>query len=204
MIATRKQWDDDRVKGAIHTVVAALGRFPSNSDLAEIGRGDLANQIRRRGGVLHWAERLGMQRQASDSDTGWRGEEAAATYLTEAGFKVTCRSGVKCPYDLLIDDCLRIDVKSARLACYHRCQGWFYRIGKYVQADVILLWQLDTGDFYALPWFVCPASSVTIAPTGGKYRAFRNNVTLIREMAAMRQKETVTYLDSLLRQTSLS
>ena len=52
-----------------------------------------------------------------------------------------------------------------------------------------MLWQLDTGDFYAIPWFVCPNTNVTISKTGGKYAWFRNNIEMIQSMARARQAE---------------
>jgi hypothetical protein len=166
-----------------------LGHFPSHGDLKEMGRYDLSNQITRRGGFLKWSDRLGIERRTSDSDTGWEGERAASERLQALGFRVTPRRGVKCPFDLLIDGVLRIDVKAARQQCYGDSRGWFYRIGKLPQADLVLLWQLDTGGFYAVPWFLCPTTNITISPTGGKYARFRNNAGLIRDMLALRQQE---------------
>ena len=185
----RRRWDDRTVESELRCVVEALGRFPSNADLRDTGRLDLANQIARRGGFLHWADKLGMARKASDSDTGWEGEDAAFERLTQLRFSVTRRLGVKRPFDLLVDDVLRVDVKSARLAQYGHSTGWFFRIGKYAQSDMILLWQLDTAEFYALPWFVCPTTNITITRSGGKYAPFHNNAELVRSMAAVRRRE---------------
>jgi len=84
---------------------------------------------------------------------------------------------------------LRVDVKAARHASYGADSGWFYRLGKVPQADLILLWQLDTGDFYALPWFVCPRTNITISTDGGKYAPYLNNLQIIREMLAAREAE---------------
>lgn len=154
-----------------------------------MGRLDLANQISKRGGFVAWSMKLGIPRVASDSDTGWEGEEAAASRLTELGFHVQLRCALKSPFDLLVDDLLRVDVKAARFKRHGYCQGWFYRIGKIPQSDVILLWQLDTGVFFAVPWFFCPHTNVTVSRTGGKYAAFRNNVSLLREMIDARRQE---------------
>lgn len=196
MVAIRQRWDDSRIEGELRGVAEAMGRFPSTSDLRDMGRLDLTNQVERHGGFLHWARKLGIERRVSDSDKGWKGEDAAADRLARAGLAVTRRTGVKCHYDLLIEEVLRIDVKSARLTQYQHCREWFYRIGKYTQADLILLWQLDTGEFYLIPWFVCPSSNVTIATNGGKYARFRNNIEIIRSMATARQKETTLVTDA--------
>lgn len=185
----RRTWDDAKVAVELRHAADALGRFPSSTDLRAMGRNDLACQVSRRGGFIHWSERLGIKRRRSDSDTGWVGEAMAADRLQAFGFTVTWRKGVKWPFDLLIDGILRVDVKAARQRRYGHCQGWFYRIGKIPQADLVLLWQLDSGNFYAIPWFLCPRTSITISRDGGKYAEFRNNIDVIKEMRDMRQRE---------------
>ena len=187
--STRQTWDDAKVADELRLVVDTLGHFPSSTELREMGRNDLACQISRRGGFVHWSERLGVSRQHSDSDTGWIGEAMAAVYLREAGFAVSWRSTVKWPFDLLVDDVLRLDVKAARRKQYDLADGWFFRIGKVPQADLIFLWRLDVQDFFAIPWFACPNTSITISQSGGKYRRFHRNVGLIREMRDLRLNE---------------
>jgi hypothetical protein len=189
MPGTRRRWTDQLFQDELREVVHVLGHFPSNRDLIALGRHDLANQVQRRGGFLTCSEQMGFPRQRSDSDTGWDGEDRAADRLRELGFDVVVRSGVKCPYDLLVAGVLRVDVKAARLHRYGHTEGWFYRLGKYSQADIILLWQLDSGHFYAVPWFVCPSTNITISKAGGKYQPFFNNVDLIRRMIERRSDE---------------
>ena len=170
-------------------VAAGTAVMPSNSELRSLGRNDLAIQIARRGGFLQWAKRLGLTRKASDSDTGWGGEKDLAEKLTKAGFIVTRMDKVKSPYDLSIENSVRVDVKSARYAEYGACRGWFYRIAKNPQADVIALYQIDTGDCYYLPWQLCPTTNVTISRDGGKYKSFKNREDLLRCIIINRAKE---------------
>ena len=185
----RRTWDDNQVDVEVRQIAKDLGHFPSRSELSDRGRNDLAMQIQRRGGFIHWAGRIGIGRLRSNSDTGWEGESQAAQRLADAGFSVARATGVKSPFDLLLNGLLRIDVKSARRATYGACSGWFYRLGKIPQSDVIFLWQLDTGDFYSLPWFICPRTNITISVTGGKYIAYRNNLQIIRDMLVAREAE---------------
>lgn len=170
-------------------VVAGSRIMPSNSELAALGRCDLANQIARRGGFPAWAARLGCERKQSDSDTGWNGEIALAAILEGRGFSVERMKAIKAPYDLRVNGVVRIDVKSANYAEYGACRGWFYRIGKEAQADVLALYQLDTTSVYFLPWCGCPKSNITIARDGGKYKAFRDCFYVISELAELRSKE---------------
>jgi hypothetical protein len=185
----RRRWTDEVFESEIRNVASALGRFPTVSELAAMKRRDLSSEITRRGGFTRCAQAFGLTRIESDSDTGWEGERAAAQRLTELGFQVAVPGAVKCPFDMLIDQVLRVDVKSARLCRYQHSVGWFYRIAKYPQADLILLWQLDEAGYYALPWYVCPRTNITISRDGGKYAAFRNNDRVIREMVELRRGE---------------
>jgi hypothetical protein len=174
-----RNWTDESVHTEVAKIAEGLGHFPSKQELTDLKRNDLAVQVSRRGGYLAWAQKTGFERIQSDSDTGWAGEVAFSDLAKQRGLESERPKGVKSPFDLLLDKCLRVDVKSARFAQYGVCRGWFYRIGKYPQADLILLFQLDTNDFYGLPWFVCPRSNVTISQDGGKYASFKNNWPLI-------------------------
>lgn len=185
----RTRWTDAKLEEAIRGIASELGHFPSNAELSEMGRLDVANRITRSGGFRHWASLTGIPHVSSDSNTGWAGEDAAAHRLEALGFTVTAREGVKCPYDLLVDGVLRIDVKAASYQEYGRTKGWFFRIGKQPQADMIMLWQLDKGIFYAIPWYLCPFTNVTISRSGGKYVAFQDNVDVIRKMVFVRRRE---------------
>ena len=89
----------------------------------------------------------------------------------------------------MVNGTVRVDVKSAKYAEYGPCKGWFYRIGKVPQADVIALLQTDTGTVYWLPWYKCPTSNVTISRDGGKYAAFKDNWSVLRTVSDLRQKE---------------
>lgn len=185
----RKTWTDQMVATELAAIVAGMGVMPSNNELRELGKNDLACQISRRGGFPSWAVRLGVPRKESESDTGWGGEIALASILESQGFSVERMKAIKAPYDLRVDGVVRIDVKAANYAEYGASRGWFYRVGKEAQADVLALYQLDTKSVYFLPWNVCPKSNVTIARDGGKYKAFRDCFYVISELAELREKE---------------
>lgn len=167
----RKQWTEETVRAEASAVARLLGHFPTNTYLRDTGRNDLASQITKAGGYVKLAAELGFARQHSDTDTGWQGEREVAEKLKRLGHEVTKPSGVKSPYDLLVDGAVRVDVKAANYAEYGPCRGWFYRIGKHVQADVIILHQLDRQGDYVFHWWEVTTTNMTIARDGGKYRA---------------------------------
>lgn len=184
----RKRWSEEDIASALVEIHARIGHMPSHNYLQEIGRGDLSNQICKKGGFLAWAQRLGFKRKHSDSDTGWDGEKAVENRLMKH-FRVERQGPVKWPFDLLVDGVLRIDVKAARFATYGRCSGWFYRIGKAPQADLLALHQLDEGSTFFIPWTIAPHTNITISRGGGRWARFENNIEIVRSMASRRTEE---------------
>ena len=182
-------WTDEKLHQELIQICAGTGVFPSNQDLIKLGRQDLSNQIVRRGGFIAWSKRLGYRRKESDSDKGWDGELKCIKKLAELGFKAEKTDRVRSPYDILVNECLRIDVKTAKYAEYGACRGWFYRLGKNLNADLIMLYQADTEDAYYVPWTCCPTTNITISRNGGKYANFKNNVPVLSNMATSRFEE---------------
>lgn len=165
------------------------GLMPTNHYLIDTGQSDLANQISKKGGFLKWAQRLGLIRVHSDSDTGWDGENRVQKILESAGFQVERSMAVKWPFDLLVNKVLRIDVKSANFASYGSTKGWFYSIKKAPQADLIALHQLDTRETYWIPWYIIPQSNVTISRDGGKWARYKESLWIVQSMLEPRQME---------------
>ena len=139
---------------------------------------------------MSWAERMGVGRKPSDTDTGWAGELAVRALLVERGFGPVDRpAAVKWPFDLLVSGLVRVDVKAAAFKSYGPCSGWFYRIGKVPQADIVALYRSDRNDCLIIPWALCPTSNITISEGGGKYAAFLNNYSLLQDMISVRGDE---------------
>jgi hypothetical protein len=186
----RIQWNEALIASELMEVIKSIGKFPSNSILIGLGRCDLANQISKKGGFVSWAKRLGMDREESDSDFGWNGEEIFKKMCDSRGIEcLLTRSTVKSPYDAILMGTLRVDVKSANFTQYGASMGWFYRIGKHLQSDVVALLQVDFQKVVFLPWWICPNSNVTISRDSGKYKNFYENWDLIIKMINVRKKE---------------
>lgn len=177
------------IEAELRGIAANLGSFPSSSELRELRRNDLACAVSKSGGFLQWSDRIGVPRKFSDSDFGWAGEVAFCDLCAAENLNAERSSGLRWPWDLIIGGALRCDVKSANYAEYGACRGWFYRVAKSPQADLIVLYQADTGDFFAIPWWVCPTTNVTISRDGGKYAAFKNDWSLVKRMLGVRLAE---------------
>lgn len=183
----RKKWTVSLVEAELRAIAARLGHFPSSTYLKEIGRNDLMCQVSRRGGVFYWSEKIGAPRQDSDSDHGWRGENKVAKILRARGHEVIEDTAIRCPFDLLVDG-VKVEVKTAKFAQYGVCRGWFYRIGRRLACDVLVLFQEDTGVCYIMPWWAAPESNITISRDGGKYAEFKDNFALIESYAGALKK----------------
>lgn len=192
-LVKRTKWSESMVADAILESFKSTGRFPSAPYLRETGQNGLSCAIVRTGGFVKWAKRLGIDREKSDSDVGWDGERQVQELLTGRGFVVEKQAGVTWPFDLLVNKSLRVDVKSAKFATYGPCSGWFYRIGKAPQADLIALMQTDAGSVYFIPWPLVPFSNITISKSGGKWASFMNRFDIVDEMVKSRTAEFQKY-----------
>ena len=124
----RRMWTLDMVRSESEKIAKNLGHFPSSKELRVLGRNDLACQISRRGGFLKISDDIKIPRERSDSDTGWEGEFNVLKHLETLGFSCKTRKGTKCPFDMIVDDAVRVDVKSAPYCVYGYSKGWFYKI----------------------------------------------------------------------------
>jgi hypothetical protein len=106
-------------------------------------------------------------------------------------------NGPRTHFDIIIEGYVRADVKTAHYAEYGKCRGWFYRVGKMVSADLLMLYQSDTKEVYYIPWGFCPSSNITISRDGGKYKFFRNNIEILEKMIAARREEAYSILKSI-------
>lgn len=178
-------WTPELIEQEIRLVAQNIGHFPSNTELRDMGKNDLACAITKRGGLLELAKKLGIERQSSDSDFGWAGEESVVAELQRRGFTASRTKEVKAPFDILVNNIVRIDVKNARFASYPTkhgsCDGWFYRLGKMCQADLVALHQYDEGSTYIIPWSLIPTSNVTITREG-KYSHYKEAWWLVEQL----------------------
>ncbi len=184
-MANRTKWSDSMIEDQLRAISDSLGHFPSVSELRQLKHGPLESVVGKRGGIMKWSEKLGIKRLHSDSDTGWSGEIEIKSILESHGFeKVERSNGVKCPYDLLINDRIRCDVKTTNKATHKLNTGqdwsaWFYCIGKSVQSDIVILYRKDVKDCFILPWWEVGTTNITISPNSPKYNKFKDRYDII-------------------------
>lgn len=140
------RWTDELIKEKVLEVKNALelNRMPSKSECdSHFGNYALSNVISKRKGWYKLAAEMCLPVKESDTFLGKRFEKKAKEILEDKGFHVRQMSQ-NFPYDLLVDDCVKIDVKTSRL--YKGKQGDFYSFNlgkKFAACDVFFLIALN-------------------------------------------------------------
>ena len=174
----RTQWNDQLIEAALFELIQKFNRMPSANELYELGRGDLANVIARRGGFKKWSDKMGAEQKGTESHLGLEVQAKVGRALRARGYKVD-EMTTKHPFDLLVNDRLRIDVKSSR---HHRyagsVTGYIFGISKREPTcDLYILCCLsDEGrilEKYFIPSSEAKIVTLTITPTGKTYQVYR-------------------------------
>ncbi len=182
-------WTDELIKSKINEVVNGLelGRMPTRRECENYFHDcGLTNAVSRRaGGWYTLAKEMGYNIKESETTFGKTYEIQTAEMLKSHGFQVR-RMSQNFPYDLLVDDCVKVDVKASKL--YNGKNGDFYSFN--------LEKQFSTCDFYILITIsleeenrvmVVPSSEViannqiSIGVKKSKYHKFTDRFDLIEK-----------------------
>lgn len=186
-----ERWTKDLVIGGVLEVVGSLGvnRMPSRHECNEyFGDTRLTNVISKHYGWYKLAEELSLPVKRSETEFGKRCERIAAAALTARGFGVV-QMAQNYPYDLLVNDCVKVDVKASRL--YDCKNGRFYsfRMGKaYATCDIYILLEIDEEGMPSRTMIV-PSSvvmsnrQISVGEHGSKYHRFTDRYDLIEKVA---------------------
>lgn len=110
------RWSEEKIKQGIYEVMNVLGidRMPSNKEVESVtGNSALSNKISKTGGFYKWAGKLKLDIKNTETSFGYEYEKKVKSKLEKLGFKVE-KMTVKHPYDLLVNDYIKIDVKVAK------------------------------------------------------------------------------------------
>lgn len=178
-------WTDDMVSEKIIECVSALNisRMPSREELRRyFGNDSLTNRIRRSGGYYGWAEKLGLQMKSSETQTGKIGEAEAVNLLNAHGF-LAKRMPTRYPYDLYVDDAVKVDVKTSNPTIINGCKSWAFNLEK----------RNPTCDLYFLIARKENENAIYIVPSainqlqicigsGTKYETYRDRYDIVEAM----------------------
>lgn len=142
----RTQWTYEKVVKGIKEVMKTLDidRMPSRSEIEMVtGNTSLANKVYRTGGYRAWAEELGLSLKECETQKGNDWEFKIMEELLSTGYEVE-KMSTKHPYDLLVENFIKIDVK---VSSYYKGKNYQYHtfnLGKtHHNCDIFILVGLD-------------------------------------------------------------
>ena len=133
----------------IMEVVKGMGinRMPSCSEVMLFTGGhSLANRIIRSGGFKKWAERLNLKLQNCETYFADKYEQLTEEFLKQI-FTTVNRMPTRFPYDILINNRTKIDVKASRI--FKGKTGYFYKFNlesKYPKSDFYVVYCVGDND----------------------------------------------------------
>lgn len=127
-----QRWTHEDIVEGIRKVIDFYGidRMPSKQEIEDFySNSALVNKIAKTGGFYVWAESLGLEVKNSETKLGFDLEVQVLKILKAMDFKCEMTS-TKHPYDLLVDDCVKIDVKAARKTKIKGSDAYSFRLAK--------------------------------------------------------------------------
>ena len=178
------KWTDENIMQGIAAIAEQFEpkRMPTNREVINASGGyALSNAIQKHGGYEYWAKRMGLKQVRSDTKMGIECERKVASILRDAGHNVE-ETSVKYPYDLLVDDCVKIDVKTANESSVHGYPVYSYRIAKPQQTCdfYICCEKSEKENMFVIPAHICKGQKqIVMGRETEKYSYYRNAFFLI-------------------------
>ena len=187
--AQGERWSEEKIKEKVWEVVNGmeLNRMPTNSECVQFFNDHkLSNAISKKIGWGKLAQEMGLTAKDSETYFGKSQEKKAREELISLGYEVRQMSS-NFPYDLLVEDCIKIDVKASRL--YKGSAGSFYSFNlekPYSTCDIYLLYLIDddgkTKDVLVLPSkFVPTNTQISVGEKKSKYYKYSKKWNYIDE-----------------------
>lgn len=155
------KWNDESIKEGILNVIQKLNldRMPSRMEILKIHNDmSLHNAIVRSYSYYEWAEKLNLKIKYSETSLGVSYQNICMKQLKEKGYNVEPTT-MKAPYDILINDNIRIDVKSG-CAYYDNSGCRLHSFGinkKDPVCDLYIIYALDEEGINIERTFIIPA-----------------------------------------------
>lgn len=181
-------WTEERIKSGILDVVKILDldRMPTHGEVRSVyGDERLTNKISKTHGYYGWAEILGLPMKGSCTQTGKIGEEYAAQLLNARGFDVQ-RMSTKFPYDLYVDNSVKVDVKHANIFTAQNGRQFFsfWLSKKFPTCDVYMLIaeRKDGPAVYVVPATI-GKTQISMGRDQTMYERYRDRYDIISDIA---------------------
>ncbi len=181
------KWDDKKICNAIKEVVkiAKIDSMPTQALMKEItGSFALSCAISKRGGSKYWAKKLGLKIKTCESKIGYEFECKCLNLLRHLGYRCEFTSA-RFPYDLLVENNIKIDVKCSNL--YQTKQGNYYTFNlekKMPTCDIFVCYCIkdEAQKIYIIPSCVLSGKTqLSIGENHSKYDKYVENWQVVRQ-----------------------
>lgn len=170
--------EDEIKKEILKTVeIFNLNRMPTRKEILDTNLGvSLHNAISRGNGYYEWAKILNLEIKDSETFMGIQYENLCKEQLINFGYAVET-TPMKAPYDLLVNDNIRIDVKSGCAYYINGCRTHTFTTSKkYSTCDIYVMYALNEDGseierVLVIPSKLLNAINATMG-TNSKYNVF--------------------------------
>lgn len=179
------KWTDELIENGILEAMKQLNldRMPTGDELKDVGMNALHCKISRTLKYSGWAERLGLElKSGSTTRKGTVFEDYAIHWLESYGFKAE-RTAHKHPYDLFLDDSVKIDVKaSSPYTTVNGTKHIFAGMKGSPTCDIFVLVALDGSNnpkyIYVVPSHRLPQHTINVWE--GDLKPYINNWEVVK------------------------
>ena len=127
-----RMWDRKKIEWELSLLLKQYGRMLTRPEFEEEGRLDLLSAMLREGlTIREWAAQMQVEmKQGTSVERAFEKEVWVKTELEKRGHKVF-HTSTKCPYDLLVDDAVHVEVKMGKRIANptHGYDGHFFQFG---------------------------------------------------------------------------
>ena len=116
--------------------------MPTCKEMNDNGYAGLRSRVSENGGIYYWARRFKLPLKESNATFGMNNEYRAKWMLEGMGYTVK-KMPTGHPFDLLVDDCLRVDVKTANATFSKGVRKHDFRLKKEKECDFYICLVLD-------------------------------------------------------------
>lgn len=173
-----RRWTHKDICNEVYRVMESLGidRMPSANECRLVtGSWALSNAITRRGGFEWLSKHMGLSRKECQSKLGLHGELKIKSILEEMGYKVEKMKGSH-PYDLLINENVKVDVKTSKL--YKSGKGWnsysFNLEKANPTCDIYVFVCIEDEKYLIIPSKFLKQTQLCITDKESKYEIYRD------------------------------
>ena len=183
----KKKWDNDIIEKEILRIKndININHMPTREQVLLDKMGNsLSSAICRTGGFRGWAKKLNLEFKDCESKDGWAYEDKVFDLLINQGYKIK-KMTTGYPYDLLINNKIKIDVKMSRPHYVNDKRYHTFGINKiYSTCDLYILVALNDLDdiekILIIPGYILRVVTLTISQNN-KYDKYINRWDLIEQ-----------------------